>query len=289
MVERLLWDHPKKFAKTKQWLSAIWEIGLSADKQRKELLHRRSREVDGLYSNPLLSTKNLHVGYGDVPVLWDISLTIQLQHREIISLLGGNGAGKSTLLNVISGILLPMKGEVRFRDKEITFLDPTRRAQMGIAQVPEGRLLFSGLSVKQNLRMGAFARRARASVPEDLEAIFRLFPVLAERKDQLAGTLSGGEQQMCAIGRGLMAQPELLLIDELSLGLAPVVIDHLISVLKKIYEQKALSIVLVEQDVQLGLEISHRAYVLEAGRIVKSGRSEDLAGDPDIQKAYLGM
>jgi len=182
-----------------------------------------------------------------------------------------------------------MKGEVRFRDKEITFLDPARRAQMGIAQVPEGRLLFSGLSVKQNLRMGAFARRARASVPEDLEAIFRLFPVLAERKDQLAGTLSGGEQQMCAIGRGLMAKPELLLIDELSLGLAPVVIDHLISVLKKIYEQKALSIVLVEQDVQLGLEIFHRAYVLEAGRIVKSGRSEDLAGDPDIQKAYLGM
>ncbi len=260
---------------------------MSADKQRKEVLHRRSREVDGLYNNPLLSTKNLHVGYGDVPVLWDISLTVQ--HREIISLLGGNGAGKSTLLNVISGILLPMKGEVRFRDKEITFLDPTRRAQMGIAQVPEGRLLFSGLSVKQNLRMGAFARRARASLQEDLEAIFRLFPVLAERKDQLAGTLSGGEQQMCAIGRGLMAKPELLLIDELSLGLAPVVIDHLISVLKKIYEQKALSIVLVEQDVQLGLEISHRAYVLEAGRIVKSGRSEDLAGDPDIQKAYLGM
>jgi branched-chain amino acid transport system ATP-binding protein len=176
---------------------------LSADKQRKEVLGRRSREGDGPYINPLLSIKNLHVGYGDVPVLWDISLTVQ--HREIISLLGGNGAGKSTLLNVISGIFLPMKGEVRFRDKEITFLDPTRRAQRGIAHVPEGRLLFSGLSVKQNLRMGAFARRVRTSLKDDLEAIFRLFPVLAERKDQLAGTLSGGEQQMCAIGRGLMA------------------------------------------------------------------------------------
>jgi branched-chain amino acid transport system ATP-binding protein len=227
------------------------------------------------------------VGYGDIPVLWDVSLTIK--HREIISILGSNGAGKSTLLNVISGILLPMKGEIRFREKEITFLNPTKRAQMGITQVPEERLLFAGLTVKQNLRMGAFVRSDKTSLQEDLEAIFRLFPVLAERRNQLAGTLSGGEQQMCAIGRGLMAKPELLLIDELSLGLAPVVVNNLIEALKKIYEQRALSIVLVEQDVQLGLEISHRAYVLEAGRIVNSGRSKDLAGDPEIQKAYLGI
>jgi len=182
-----------------------------------------------------------------------------------------------------------MKGEIRFREKEITFLNPTRRAQMGITQVPEERLLFAGLTVNQNLRMGAFARWDKTSLQEDLEAIFRLFPALAERKNQLAGTLSGGEQQMCAIGRGLMAKPQLLLIDELSLGLAPVVVNNLIEALKKIYEQRALSIVLVEQDVQLGLEISHRAYVLEAGRIVNSGRSKDLAGDPEIQKAYLGI
>ncbi len=260
---------------------------MSAEKQRKEKLHRNTREGAGPDWTPLLSIKNLHVGYGDIPVLWDVSLTIK--HREIISLLGSNGAGKSTLLNVISGILLPMKGEIRFREKEITFLNPTRRAQMGITQVPEERLLFAGLTVKQNLRMGAFVRSDKTSLQEDLEAIFRLFPVLAKRKNQLAGTLSGGEQQMCAIGRGLMAKPELLLIDELSLGLAPVVVNNLIEVLKKIYEQRALSIVLVEQDVQLGLEISHRAYVLEAGRIVNSGRSKDLADDPKIQKAYLGI
>ena len=160
---------------------------------------------------------------------------------------------------------------------------------MGITQVPEERLLFAGLTVKQNLRMGAFVRKDKTSLQEDLEEIFRLFPVLAARKNQLAGTLSGGEQQMCAIGRGLMAKPELLLIDELSLGLAPVVVNNLIDVLQKIYEQRALSIVLVEQDVQLGLEISHHAYVLEAGRIVNSGRSKDLADDPEIKKAYLGI
>ena len=141
--------------------------------------------------------------------MWDVSLTIK--HREIISLLGSNGAGKSTLLNVISGILLPMKGKIRFREKEITYLNPARRAQMGITQVPEERLLFAGLTVKQNLRMGAFVRKDKTSLPEDLEDIFRLFPMLSARKNQFAGTLSGGEQQMCAIGRGLMAKPELLL------------------------------------------------------------------------------
>ncbi len=252
-----------------------------------ERTHKHPRLGDGPDRNRLLHAKNLHAGYGDVPVLWGVSITVN--HREIISLLGGNGAGKSTLLNVISGMLLPMEGEIRFLENEITFLNPARRAQMGITQVPEGRLLFSGLTVKQNLRMGAFARRDKTGLQKDLEDIFHLFPVLAERKDQLAGTLSGGEQQMCAIGRGLMAKPKLLLIDELSLGLAPVVVDHLIETLKKIYEQQELSIVLVEQDVQLGLEISHRAYVLEAGRIVKSGRSKDLAGNPEIRKAYLGI
>jgi branched-chain amino acid transport system ATP-binding protein len=160
---------------------------------------------------------------------------------------------------------------------------------LGITQIPEGRLLFSGLTVKQNLRLGAFARKDKSNLDEELKAIFRLFPRLEERKDQLAGTLSGGEQQMCAIGRGLMARPELLLIDELSLGLAPLVVEHIMDALQKVYEEMDLSMILVEQDVQLGLEFSHRAYVLETGRIVKEGKSDVLAEDPEIRKAYLGI
>ncbi len=284
---RISLGSPKEISENEEVIKCYLGEGLSAKKQRKDRTHKNTTEDVGPDLTPLLSTKHLQVGYGDIPVLWDVSLTVK--HREIISLLRTNGAGKSTLLNAISGTLHPMKGEIHFREKEITFLNPTKRAQMGITQVPEGRLLFAGLTVKQNLRMGAFARRDKTSLQEDLEAIFRLFPLLAERKDQLAGTLSGGEQQMCAIGRGLMAKPELLLIDELSLGLAPVVVDDLIKVLKKIYEQKTLSIVLVEQDVQLGLDISQRADILAAGRIVKSGRSKDLAGEPEIQKAYLGI
>ncbi|MDI6762303.1 MAG: ABC transporter ATP-binding protein [Thermodesulfobacteriota bacterium] len=238
-------------------------------------------------TSSLLRIQNLHAGYGDVPVLWDIFLKVD--RRKIIGLLGGNGAGKTTLLNVISGIISPMKGRVHFLEEDITFSNPTRRVQMGITQIPEGRLLFYGLTVKQNLRLGAFTRKDKASLEKGLDAIFQLFPRLAERKDQLAGTLSGGEQQMCAIGRGLMSRPKLLLIDELSWGLAPLVVDHIMVALKKVYEEMELSMILVEQDVQLGLEFSHRAYVLETGRIVKEGRSEDIIKDPDIRKSYLGI
>lgn len=237
--------------------------------------------------NLLLSIKGVHAGYGDLPVLWDVSLDVK--HGEIIGLLGSNGAGKSTLVNLISGVIIPMRGEVYFHEEEITFLDPAKRVEKGITQVPEGRLLFSGLTVEQNLRMGAFVRRDKKGLKEDLGVVYRQFPILRERKGQLAGTLSGGEQQMCAIGRGLMAKPELLLIDELSFGLAPVVVDHLMKVLKRVHEERGLSIVLVEQDVLLGLEISHRGYVLETGRLVKSGKSKDLAKDPEIKEAYLGM
>jgi branched-chain amino acid transport system ATP-binding protein len=235
----------------------------------------------------LLRIQSLRAGYGDIPVLWDILL--EVGHREIIGLLGSNGAGKTTLLSVISGMVSPMKGGVNFLEENITFFNPTKRVQMGITQIPEGRLLFYGLTVKQNLRLGAFTRKDKASLEKELDAIFQLFPRLAERKDQLAGTLSGGEQQMCAIGRGLMSRPKLLLIDELSLGLAPLVVDHIMDALKKAYEEMELSMILVEQDVQLGLEFSHRAYVLETGRIVQEGRSEDLAKDPEIRKAYLGI
>ena len=234
-----------------------------------------------------MSLHGLHAGYGDVPILWDLSL--QVDQGEIIGLLGSNGAGKTTLLSVISGMISPMKGEVHFLEEDITFLNPTKRVQMGITQIPEGRLLFFGLTVKQNLRLGAFTRKNKANLEKELDAIFQLFPRLAERKDQLAGTLSGGEQQMCAIGRGLMSRPKLLLIDELSLGLAPLIVDHIMDTLRKVYEERNFSIMLVEQDVQLGLEFSHRAYVLKTGCIVKEGESRELAKDPEIRRAYLGI
>ena len=214
---------------------------------------------------------------------------MEVGHREIIGLLGSNGAGKTTLLNVTSGMIPSMKGKIHFLGKEITFFNPTRRVEMGITQIPEGRLLFSGLTIKQNLRLGAFARKDKSKLEQELETIFHLFPRLAERRNQLAGTLSGGEQQMCAIGRGLMANPKFLLIDELSLGLAPLVVDHIMDALKEAYEGRDLSMIIVEQDVELGLEFTHRAYVLETGHIVKEGSSRDLADDPEIRKAYLGI
>jgi len=237
--------------------------------------------------SPLLKIESLDAGYGDVPVLWDIS--VEIGRREIVGLVGSNGAGKSTLLNVISGGVMPVKGEVRFLEEDISQTPVIKRVRLGVTHIPEGRLLFSGLTVSQNLRLGAFARKDTANVESDLHMVFELLPRLAERKDQLAGTLSGGEQQMCAIGRGLMARPKLLLVDELSLGLAPVVVDLIMVALKKAYDEGDISIMLVEQDVQLGLEFSHRAYVMETGRVVKKGKSADLAGDPEIRKAYLGI
>lgn len=235
----------------------------------------------------LLFIKDINAGYGEIQTLWEISLSVK--SREIIALLGGNGAGKSTLINTISGIIFPTRGNIYFEGEDISFLNPTKRVKIGITQIPEGRLLFPGLTVLQNLRLGAFTRRARKGLDKDLEFVFHLFPRLYERKNQLAGTLSGGEQQMCAIGRGLMSNPKLLLIDELSLGLAPLIVDHIMEALRRVYEEKKLSIILVEQDVQLGLEFSHRAYVIETGKIVKEGNSKDLIKDTEIRRAYLGL
>ncbi len=238
-------------------------------------------------SGPLLQVRGVQAGYGDVPVLWDVSL--EVFPREIVGLLGSNGAGKSTMLSVLSGLVAPQSGSIRWEGKDITALPPGRRVRLGITQIPEGRLLFSGLTVRQNLLLGAFLRADREQVAADLESIFELFPRLREREAQSAGTLSGGEQQMCAIGRGLMSRPKLLLIDELSLGLAPVMVDQIVDSLKRVFQERDLSIMLVEQDVHLGLELTHRAYVLETGRVVKQDRSDCLAGDPDIRKAYLGL
>jgi branched-chain amino acid transport system ATP-binding protein len=238
-------------------------------------------------SGSLLSIQGLQAGYGDVPILWDVSM--EIRQREIIGLIGGNGAGKSTLLNVISGGIRAKKGTIHFSEQDVTRTPTTQRVRLGITHIPEGRLLFSGLTVAQNLRLGAFGRKDKANLEKDFAMMLSLFPRLAERKDQLAGTLSGGEQQMCAIGRGLMAAPKLLLVDELSLGLAPVVVDQIMVGLKQAYDEGDMSIVLVEQDVQLGLEFSHRAYVLETGRVVKEGKSAELAEDPGIRKAFLGI
>lgn len=235
----------------------------------------------------LLSLSDITVGYGDITVLWDVHVAVK--ENEIVGIVGANGAGKSTIINTISGLLNVKKGTIRFKGQDITNMTPSHRVKFGITQIPEGRQLFSGLTVHQNLMMGAFTRRDQAKIEEDLQWVFELFPVLRERSRQLAGTLSGGEQQMCAIGRGLMSSPRLLLIDELSLGLAPIVVDGLVQAIQKIHLELKLGIVLVEQDVQTGLELSNRGYVLETGRIVKEGDPQSLLGDPEIKKAYLGI
>jgi branched-chain amino acid transport system ATP-binding protein len=237
----------------------------------------------------LLKLENVHAGYGEIPVLWDINL--EVREREIVSLIGANGAGKTTLLTLISGLIKPRQGKIYFHDEEITGLPPKERVRRGIIQIPEGRQLFAGMTVGENLMMGAYARppSEKQAVEEDLEWVLNLFPGLEDRQSQLAGTLSGGEQQMCAIGRGLMARPQLLLIDELSLGLAPVIVDRLMLVIKEIFEQRQIGMLLVEQDVQIGLDVGQRGYCLETGRVALEGTCEFLSGNEHIQRAYLGL
>jgi branched-chain amino acid transport system ATP-binding protein len=234
----------------------------------------------------LLKIKALEAGYGEVQVLWNIDL--QIDRGEIVALMGSNGAGKSTLIWAITGLLKPRKGEIYFEEIALSPLTPDRIVRKGICQIPEGRRLFSGMSVRENLMMGAFSREDKAEVLKDLEWVFHLFPALADREKQLGGTLSGGEQQMCAVGRGLMSRPKLLLIDELSLGLAPVIVDELIKTLDVI-KKRGTTIFLVEQDVHLALEHTQRGYVLETGRIVLSGSSRELLNNPHVKAAYLGM
>ncbi len=235
----------------------------------------------------LLNIQGLVAGYGDAQVLWQVDL--QVGDREIVGLLGGNGAGKTTLLNTVSGLNVPTAGQIHFLGKDITRMNPYDRVKLGITQVPEGRQLFPGLTIRQNLLLGAFTVDSKSQIAEDLDFVFDLFPILAERQKQLAGTLSGGEQQMCALGRGLMSNPRLILVDELSLGLAPVAVDRIVDALKKIYREKSISILVVEQDVLLCLELSRRAFVLETGRIVKHGLSTELAEDSQIRRSYMGM
>ena len=227
----------------------------------------------------------LSAGYGDTQVLWDVSLRVE--PGEIVALIGSNGAGKSSLLGAVSGIVRTWSGGVRFGERELTGLEPDRIVAAGVVQVPQGRRLFGSLSVEENLLMGAYLRRD-GEVKSDLERILALLPRLRERYDFLAGRLSGGEQQQVAIARALMARPQMLLIDEMSLGLAPVLVDQLIELLAQIH-RTGVSILIVEQDVQTALEVSSRAYVLETGHVTLHGPSAQLLDDPMVKKAYLGV
>jgi branched-chain amino acid transport system ATP-binding protein len=228
----------------------------------------------------LLEVTGLRVGYGRVQVLHGVELTVA--EREIVALVGSNGAGKTTLLRALSGLLTPSGGTVRFAGQDITGQRAESLVRRGLAHVPEGRRLFAGLSVRDNLRLGGWVSRST-----DLDRVLALFPALAGRLGQVAGTLSGGEQQMCAIARGLMSRPTLIMIDELSLGLAPLVVDEIVARLPDI-AASGTAVLLVEQDVDIALSVSARGYVLETGVIALSGPSPQLRADPRIQRAYLG-
>jgi branched-chain amino acid transport system ATP-binding protein len=237
--------------------------------------------------SPLLDVRDLSGGYGRVQVLWNV--TMHVAAGEAVALIGANGAGKTTLLRVLSGLLPARTGSIWFDGQEVTARPAHQRVAAGLVMVPEGRQLFPGMTVRENLLMGAFLRRSPpAALAEDLERVETLFPVLGERRNQLAGTLSGGEQQMCAIGRALMARPRLLLVDELSLGLAPIVVDRLIEAIGAIHRQ-GIALVLVEQDVATALDIAARGYVLEAGAITLAGRSPDLLADGRVREAFVGI
>ena len=235
----------------------------------------------------LLETRGLNLGYGDIQVLWDIN--VRIGEGEIIALAGSNGAGKSTLMKGLVGTLRPLSGQILFQKKDISALRPYARVPLGISLVPEGREIFYWMTVEENIGLGAYLRRDSDGIQKDLEWIYQLFPVLKERRSQQAGTLSGGEQQMCAIARGLMASPRLLLLDELSLGLAPVMVDRLVSAIRQIHQSRRISIFLVEQDVQIALELASRGYVIETGKIVAEGTSANLLSDNRIREAYLGI
>jgi branched-chain amino acid transport system ATP-binding protein len=232
----------------------------------------------------MLEVRDLHVSYGEIPALKGISLSVAA--GEIVALLGSNGAGKTTTLKTLSGLLVPRAGEIVLDDRPIGGLPAHLIVRRGIAHVPEGRRVFNRLTVQENLEMGAYTR-SDAGVAEDLERVFALFPRLRERRAQVAGTLSGGEQQMLSIGRALMGNPRLLLLDEPSMGLAPVLVEQIFETVQDINRQ-GTTILLVEQNVALALDVAQRAYVLETGSIVLSGAAADLARNQDVRRAYLG-
>ncbi len=236
---------------------------------------------------PLLKISGLQAGYGDVQVLWGIDLEVPA--GQITCIVGSNGAGKSTLLRTISGLVPVTAGNIEFCGANMTGSAPDAVLAAGIAHVPEGRRLFKGMSIRDNLLIGAYLRQeSRADIEHDLEAVYSMFPILKERQQQDATTLSGGEQQMCAIGRGIMSKPQLLMIDELSLGLAPRAVEKLAESLKQI-NRSGLTILLVEQDVVTAFELASQAYVIETGRVGISGETRLLVEDPRVRQAYMGI
>ncbi len=234
----------------------------------------------------MLSVNQIQVAYGDVQVLWDVSMNVQ--PKEFAALVGANGAGKSTTLNAISAILRPRSGTIEFNGKRIDRAPASQVVELGISQVPEGRRLFSEMTVLENLELGSFMAEAKRRRNETLDWVYNIFPRLRERRNQLAGTLSGGEQQMVAVGRGLMSRPRLLMLDEPSLGLAPLLVQEVFKALKRVNEE-GVTIFLVEQNVKHTLTIATHAYVLENGRIVMEGKGTDLLNNSHVKKAYLGI
>jgi branched-chain amino acid transport system ATP-binding protein len=236
-------------------------------------------------ANQLLEVKELSVAYGDVRALWDASLVVE--EGQIVALVGANGAGKTTLLKSISGLLHPSHGQIVFDGVDLGKLSPKRRVEKGIVQVPEGRRLFGDLTVYENLRLGAYLPKARAGIKDSLERVYGLFPVLKDRENGKAGLLSGGEQQMLAMARAVMAQPKLVMIDEASLGLSPILTRKIFDLIVALHEQ-GTTILLIEQNIHMALKICDRAYVMKTGNIVMSGTGAELAANDDLRKAYMG-
>jgi branched-chain amino acid transport system ATP-binding protein len=238
----------------------------------------------------VLNIKNVNTYYGKVHALKNVSL--HLAEKEIVALIGANGAGKTTILNTLSGVIPPQSGSILFSGKPVEGLPPDKLVKIGISQVPEGRQVFKGLSVAENLELGAYlrfvSREPKEKIKQDVNKMYELFPRLEERRKQMAGTLSGGEQQMLAIGRALMAKPKLLLLDEPSMGLAPLVVQEIFAVIERLRCDEGVTVLLVEQNAKAALKMADRGYVLETGKIILEGNAADLLENPEVQRAYLG-
>ena len=235
----------------------------------------------------MLKIESLNAGYGDMQVLFDINLNVE--NGEVVSLVGSNGAGKTTLLRIISGFLPVKSGSISYLEKDLLKTKPQQRAELGISHIPQGRGILGTLTVKENLIMGAYPKKARKNANTEIENAYNRFPKLRERQNQMAGTLSGGEQQMLAIARALMIHPKLLMLDEPSLGLAPIVVENMFEIISAISKEEGVSILIVEQNLVQALSVASRAYVLETGKLVMQGPARELLENKDIQKAYLGI
>ena len=235
----------------------------------------------------MLKLRNIETHYGNIQALKNIDMDVQ--EGEIITLIGANGAGKSTTLMTLCGVVPPTSGKIEFQGQDITGMPPEQIAALGISQVPEGRRIFPYLTVMENLDMGTFLRKDKTQIQKDLDHVFELFPILAERRNQQGGTLSGGEQQMLAISRAIMSKPKLLLLDEPSLGLAPIIVKQIFDIIKKINSEDQTTIFLVEQNANLALKVADRGYVMETGAITMTDSGSELLANEDVKKAYLGM